>query len=136
MAKKYLTIASLIAGPVGLVTVFFMVLQMSCKGDREPSAASSTGEHEISAASSTSSEFRLPDETFTTRLSTDHADICRLAWSHDGQYLAAGTGDGSVIVWNLQDPSKPISQKTLDSDMITSVDFSRDGRFCAAGSYY
>ena len=62
-----------------------------------------------------------------------------MAFSPDGRTLAAGSGDGTVWLWNLTDPAhparlgQPLAGPT-DYLVSTSVVFSPDGRTLAAGN--
>ena len=60
-----------------------------------------------------------------------------MAFSPDGRTLAAGSGDGTVWLWNLTDPARPArlgQPLTGPDDAVISVAFSPDGRTLAAGS--
>jgi WD40 repeat protein len=70
-------------------------------------------------------------------LTLEHADkIKTLAFSTEGIYVASGSGDGAVRVWNSRtgDLSAGPFIHTEGVD-VCSVDFSRDGRFVVSGSW-
>ena len=58
-----------------------------------------------------------------------------MAFSPDGQILAAAGIDGTVWLWNVTDPARPARLSTLSTgpaDLVTAVAFSPDGRTLAA----
>ena len=61
----------------------------------------------------------------------DHR-ICSVAFSHDGKWVASGSDDATVIVWNMS--KKEITYRFRQPSLgIKSVSFSPNGRYLAAG---
>jgi WD40 repeat protein/LysM repeat protein len=61
-------------------------------------------------------------------------DVVSVAFSPDGETLASGSRDRTIILWNLQ-TNRPIGQPlTGHSDVVTSIAFSPDGKTLASGS--
>jgi WD40 repeat protein len=65
-----------------------------------------------------------------------------LSMSGDGARVAAGRGDGTVLVWDVASPEKPALRFVPDGDgerghsrRVISSAFSRDGRYLATGSW-
>lgn len=66
-------------------------------------------------------------------------EIYSVDFSRDGQFIASGSGDGSVRVWNLREQSSklfaiPEEDALTDEIGVTSVSISPDGRTVAAGN--
>jgi WD40 repeat protein len=60
-----------------------------------------------------------------------------VAFSSDGQSLAAGSYDGTVHVWSMRDGTERLTLKAASdttADTITSVAFSADGQWLVAGA--
>ena len=72
-------------------------------------------------------------QTETATLQHD-AYVWTLAFSPDGQLLAAGDGGGTVKIWNLQ-KRQVISQLDGDTNAVYTVTFSPDGRTLASAGY-
>jgi WD40 repeat protein len=66
---------------------------------------------------------------------TGHSDIVMsLSFSPDGQILASGSRDGTIILWDMK-TYQPIGQPLAGhTDWVYSVDFNPDGRMLASGS--
>ena len=60
--------------------------------------------------------------------------VWALAFSPDGQLLAAGDGGGTVKIWNLQE-RQAISQLQGDTVRVDTLAFSADGRTLASAGY-
>ncbi len=54
--------------------------------------------------------------------------------SPDGQVLAAGSSDGSIGIWNLQNPAEKPLMLRDHTDRVLSLAFSPAGKFLASGS--
>jgi WD40 repeat protein len=59
--------------------------------------------------------------------------VYSLALSHDGQMLAAGGGNGTVMLWDTR-THQPIEPITAGSSQMLGVAFSPDGQTLAVGS--
>jgi WD40 repeat protein len=67
-------------------------------------------------------------------LPVESKTLTSLAISADGRALAAGSDDGNVHVWNLDDPQpKPQALPHPHQGRVTAVALSRDGRRVASG---
>ena len=62
------------------------------------------------------------------------AEITCLAFTPNGNYLATGSYDETIIIWNVQDKFKNIARLTIKNDWITCLSFSSDSSTLAAGS--
>ncbi|MDX8034486.1 TIR domain-containing protein [Lentzea sp. BCCO 10_0856] len=62
--------------------------------------------------------------------------ISAAAFSFDGKVLAAGSTDGTTILWNIADPGHPlpIGQPLGQNKQVTALAFSPDGTKLAAGT--
>ena len=71
------------------------------------------------------------------RVLTGHTDwINTMSISPDGNFLASGSYDNTVILWDISNPAYPVKLKTL-TEHTTSVDgvaFSSDGKTLASSS--
>ncbi|GAC1430884.1 MAG: hypothetical protein NVS4B1_04780 [Ktedonobacteraceae bacterium] len=50
------------------------------------------------------------------RIQVSHTAIRSLAWSHDGTYLAVGSGDGVLSLWQLTQMQKPLLTMTIQQN--------------------
>jgi WD40 repeat protein/transcriptional regulator with XRE-family HTH domain len=63
---------------------------------------------------------------------TATANVNAVAFSPDGRTLAAGTGDGAVVLWDVATRQK--TAELVGPDQVTSLAFSPDGKTVAGGS--
>ena len=74
--------------------------------------------------------------THTEIATLQHAEyVWALAFSPDGQLLAAGDGGGTVKIWNLQE-RQVIFQLEGDTVRVDTLAFSPDGRTLASAGYH
>ena len=83
----------------------------------------------------------LPLQPTFTHLATvkvGQNTVCSLAFSPDGRYLAAGTGDypgdkpSELVVWEVQ-TQKQVARRPANIGCVHDVAFSEDGRTLATG---
>ncbi|MCP4382429.1 MAG: hypothetical protein GY798_13610, partial [Hyphomicrobiales bacterium] len=60
--------------------------------------------------------------------------VLSVAFSHDGKFLASGSDDKTVRLWEVS-TGEQLRELTGHSDYVLSVAFSHDGKFLASGSY-
>jgi WD40 repeat protein len=97
---------------------------------------------DVSAVSSAAVAVRQPLGSINGRLSGHTRGVQSVAFSPDGQTLASGGGDNSIILWDVSATLNTgvASGKALGpplaehSDVVQSVVFSPDGRTLASGS--
>ena len=79
---------------------------------------------------------KLWDVRTHTEIATLQHDeyVWALAFSPDGRFLAAGDGEGTVKIWNLQE-RQVISQLEGDTVRVDTLTFSPDGRTLASAGY-
>ena len=64
-----------------------------------------------------------------------HQDLINsVAFSPNGQFIASGSHDKTIRIWNLAD-DKEIQKLEGHENWINSVAFSPDGQFIASGSH-
>jgi WD40 repeat protein len=66
-------------------------------------------------------------------LSGDTGSVLSVAWSPDGQTLAAGTFEGFIKLWNTR-TRRELAALRGHTSMVTALEFSRDGRHLVSGS--
>ena len=77
--------------------------------------------------------WEVSTQTETATLQHDEY-VWALAFSPDGQFLAAGDGEGIVKVWNVQE-RQVIAQLEGDTVRVDTLAFSPDGRTLASAGY-
>ena len=78
--------------------------------------------------------WEVSTQTETATLQHDEY-VWALAFSPDGQFLAAGDGEGIVKIWNVQE-QQVISQLEGDTVRVDTLAFSPDGRTLASAGYH
>jgi WD40 repeat protein len=61
-------------------------------------------------------------------------EVNTVAWSPDGRYIASGSSDQTVQVWDARTGSLLVTYKG-HSDVVTSLAWSPDGRYIASASW-
>ena len=64
------------------------------------------------------------------RLHVSTTAIRALAWSHDGRFLAAGTNDGVLSIWDPAQPQQPLL-KVQQNATVHSISWSPDNTYLA-----
>ena len=59
-----------------------------------------------------------------------------LVVSGDGQWIAAGTRDGKIIVWNVNDAAQQFVLREEAGNSVLALDFNADGKLMASGDLY
>ena len=68
------------------------------------------------------------------KFQTGHSDaVTSVSFSPDGKYIASGSWDGTVILWEVES-GKEIRTLTGHTASVNSVSFSPDGKYLASGS--
>jgi WD40 repeat protein len=67
------------------------------------------------------------------RVRASNSAVRTLAWSHDGRFLAVGTNDGTLTIWDTTKPQKPLVKMQL-KQTVHSVNWSPDNKFLAVAS--
>ena len=124
-----------VAHQLDVVTSGLLATQSQLIGDADPALSkllsvaawllnpSSAARHAMLAAAA-----RPGIAIFTTT-----ASVNAVAFSPDGRTLAAGTGDGTVWLWDVAARQEP-SELVGPADQVTSLAFSPDGKTLAGGS--
>ena len=89
--------------------------------------------HLLATASKHIKLWNVSTQTEVATLRHDE-DVEALAFSPDGEFLAAGDGEGSVKIWDVQ-KRDVIAQLQGDTVRIYALDFSPDGRTLASAGY-
>ncbi len=66
-------------------------------------------------------------ERNSTRLASDEGRLMVVAFSPDGRWLATGSRDGAVELWNVGDPEEPDRVYRGHAGEVTSLTFTADG---------
>ena len=64
----------------------------------------------------------------------DAGSVVSVAWSADGQTVAAGTFEGFIKLWNMR-TRREMAALHGHISMVTALEFSRDGLHLVSGSY-
>jgi len=67
-------------------------------------------------------------------LPSDMCSVVAVAWSADGQTLAAGTFDGFIKLWNAR-TLRSMATLRGHTSLVTALEFSGDGRHLVSGSF-
>ena len=73
--------------------------------------------------------------TLKSQLETTGAEITALTWDSTGRWIAAGSNDRLVSVWQNGEPNSRSIYRGIDAN-ITSLSFSKDSRHIAAGAEF
>ncbi|MHA1898599.1 MAG: WD40 repeat domain-containing protein, partial [Promethearchaeota archaeon] len=64
-----------------------------------------------------------------------HSDYVRsVCYSPDGKYIASGSDDNTIKVWDIEENKVVVSFEHYSS--VKSVEFSRDGKYVMGGDFY
>jgi serine/threonine protein kinase len=75
----------------------------------------------------------FPSGNFLEKTLTGHSDsVLSVAYSPDGRYLASGSGDNTIKIWEVA-TGKELRTLTGHSSGVYSVVYSPDGRYLASG---
>ena len=90
------------------------------------------GKHVAACGDKFVSMFDIESGKLVREFSGHAQDIFRLAFSHDGKYVASGSRDKTVHVWHVAtgDVAAVLDEPT---DRVIGVSFSADSRYLAAG---
>ncbi|TRU47298.1 MAG: protein kinase [Microcystis aeruginosa Ma_QC_Ca_00000000_S207] len=76
----------------------------------------------------------FPSGSFLEKTLTGHSDsVLSVAYSSDSRYLASGSGDNTIKIWEVA-KGKELRTLTGHSSGVYSVVYSPDGRYLASGS--
>ncbi|MCL2115938.1 MAG: DUF4062 domain-containing protein [Methanobrevibacter sp.] len=76
-----------------------------------------------------------PEEPLQKTLKGHTKSVESVCFSSDGKYIASGSGDETVRVWNMEKPHESPRILKGHTSYVYSVCFSCDGKYIASGSY-
>ena len=70
------------------------------------------------------------------RLEGTGSGVWSLGWSPDGEWIAGGTANGEILLWNLKNVSDPAPDQIMRKHLnwISGISFSPDGEWLASSS--
>ena len=76
----------------------------------------------------------MPNWKFFRILKVTQIEVMSVSFSSDGRYVASGSKDKTVKIWEIQ-TNKCLSTLQGHTSDVNSVSFSSDGRYVASGSW-